>query len=317
MSGNYAFLFPGQGSQAIGMMSELSSEFAVVSERFQEASEVLKFDLWKLVTDGPVERLNATENTQPALLAASIATWDIWTQCGNHLPSIMCGHSFGEYSALVCAGALNYKDAVKLVATRGKLMQNSSPDGKGGMAAVIGLSKDLLEDICVAVSSIGICDCANFNAPGQIVISGEKSAIAKACEQAKVAGAKRALELPVSVAAHSRLMIPAAELFEEHLSSIKIRSPQIPVIHNVDVKVHQDPVEIRSVLKQQLYSPVKWDNTIEYLAKLGYRDCYECGPGKVLTGLVKRSEALITCIPLSDRAIIEAQSKRDIGLNNE
>jgi [acyl-carrier-protein] S-malonyltransferase len=181
------------------------------------------------------------------------------------------------------------------------------------MAAIIGLSKELLEDICTAVSSIGICDCANFNAPGQIVISGEKNGVAKACEQAKAAGAKRVLELPVSVAAHSRLMIPAAELFMEHLSSVEIRSPEIPVVHNVDVKPHQDPAEIRSALKQQLYSPVKWDGTIEYLANLGYTDCYECGPGKVLTGLVKRSEASINCLPLSDRDIIESETKRDIG----
>ena len=271
---DYAFLFPGQGSQAIGMMAQLSRKFPVVGNRFQEASDVLGFDLWGLVSDGPIERLNATENTQPALLAASVATWDIWSEYGDHLPGILCGHSFGEYSALVCAGAINYQDAVKLVATRGRLMQESSPDGKGGMAAVIGLSKELLEDICMAVSSIGICDCANFNAPGQIVISGEKSAVAKACEQAKAAGAKRALELPVSVAAHSRLMIPAAETFMEHLSSIEIRSPEIPVVHNVDVKPHQDPIEIRSVLKQQLYSSVKWDSTIEYLADLGYTDCY-------------------------------------------
>ena len=310
MSGNYAFLFPGQGSQAIGMMAELSREFPAVSSRFQEASEVLKFNLWKLVSDGPIELLNATENTQPALLAASVATWDIWKECGGHLPSIMCGHSFGEYSALVCAGAINYSDAVKLVATRGKLMQESSPTGKGGMAAVSGLAKEPFEDICKAVSSIGICDCANFNAPGQIVISGDKSAVAKACEQAKAAGAKRALELPVSVAAHSRLMIPAAEVFMEHLSSIEIRSPRIPVVHNVDVKPHQDPSEIRSVLKQQLYSSVKWDNTVEYLADLGYADCYECGPGKVLTALVKRSEASINCIPLTSRDVIESENKK-------
>ena len=310
MAGNYAFLFPGQGSQAIGMMAELSHEFPVVGNRFQEASDVLKFDLWKLVSDGPIERLSATENTQPALLAASVATWDIWSECGDHLPSILCGHSFGEYSALVCAGAINYQDAVKLVATRGKLMQESSPDGKGGMAAVIGLSKELLEDICKAVSSIGICDCANFNAPGQIVISGEKNAVAKACEQAKAAGAKRALQLPVSVAAHSRLMVAAAETFMEHLSSIEIRSPEIPVVHNVDVKTHRDPNEIRSVLKQQLYSSVKWDSTLEYLADLGYTDCYECGPGKVLTGLVKRSEASISCIPLSTSDVIESENKK-------
>ena len=310
MAGNYAFLFPGQGSQAIGMMAELSHEFPVVGNRFQEASDVLKFDLWKLVSDGPIELLSATENTQPALLAASVATWGIWGECGDHLPSILCGHSFGEYSALVCAGAINYQDAVKLVATRGKLMQESSPDGKGGMAAVIGLSKELLEDICAAVSSIGICDCANFNAPGQIVISGEKNAVAKACEQAKAAGAKRALELPVSVAAHSRLMVPAAETFMEYLSSIEIRSPEIPVVHNVDVKPHRDPAEIRSVLKQQLYSSVKWDSTIEYLVDLGYTDCYECGPGKVLTGLVKRSEASISCIPLSTGDVIESENKK-------
>ena len=225
----------------------------------------------------------------------------------------MCGHSFGEYSALVCAGALNYTDAVQLVATRGKLMQESSPNDEGGMAAVIGLSQAVLEEICVDVSSIGICDCANFNAPGQIVISGEKSAVIKACEQAKAAGAKRALELPVSVAAHSRLMISAAEVFAEHLSRVEIRTPEIPVVHNVDVKVHRDPVEIRSVLVQQLYSPVKWSSTIEYLAELGYTDCYECGPGKVLAGLVKRCEASITCLPLNDRGVIESQIERYIG----
>ena len=305
----FAFLFPGQGSQSLGMMGELNEEFPLVEERFQDASEVLKFDLWKLVSLGPIEKLNLTENTQPALLAASIATWDVWKKCGGQSPTMMCGHSFGEYSALVCAGSMDYRDAVKLVATRGRLMQRSVPNGAGSMAAVLGLPKELLEEICKKVESIGICDCANYNAPGQIVISGEKDAVMKACDEATIAGAKRALTIPVSVPAHSRLMIPAAKHFHKYLASIEIASPKIPILHNVDVSLHSDPMEIRAALEEQLYSPVKWDDTIEELSSLGYKTVYECGPGKVLTGLVKRSNSEIACIPLNGRAAIETEAQ--------
>ncbi len=306
-----AFLFPGQGSQSLGMMGSLSEEFGIVSERFQEASEVLGFDLWKLVLDGPIENLNLTENTQPAILAASVSTWDIWNTCDGQRPTIMCGHSFGEYSALVCAGAISYLDAVKLVATRGQLMQKSGSGGVGSMAAIFGLPKEILNEICAKVSSIGICDCANFNSSGQIVISGQPKAISAACAEAKASGAKRALVLPVSVPAHSRLMSSAAKEFSEYLLDIEIHAPKIRILHNVDVMSHSKPEEIRLALEQQLYSPVKWDDTINQLFDLGYRKGYECGPGKILSGLAKRINLEFECVPLVDRATIEAQISKN------
>ena len=300
-----AFVFPGQGAQSVGMMAALGCEFSCVSERFRAASEVLGFDLWALVTTGPEDALNRTENTQPALLAASVATWDAWIECGGPRPQIMAGHSFGEYSALVCAGALDYADAIALVAERGRCMQEAVPEGEGAMAAVLGLGFDELAAACVEASGeAGVCSCANLNAPGQTVIAGTRAAVEKACTLAKARGAKRAMVLPVSVPAHCALMRPAALRFGARLERVAFAAPNIPVVHNADVRTHADPAALRAALIEQLYSPVRWIEIIERFASLGVQRIYECGPGKVLSALIKRIDSDLECQALSDPAII-------------
>ena len=302
-----AFVFPGQGAQSVGMMATLAAEFACVEERFQVASEVLGFDLWALISTGPENLLNRTENTQPALLAASVATWDAWIECGGPRPQIMAGHSFGEYSALVCAGALDYADAIALVADRGRCMQEAVPEGEGAMAAILGLGFDELAAACVEASAeAGVCSCANLNAPGQIVIAGTRAAVDKACALATARGAKRAMLLPVSVPAHCALMRPAAIRFGSRLARVAFEAPGIPVVHNADVRTHADPAALRAVLIEQLYSPVRWIEIIERFAGLGVRRIYECGPGKVLSALIKRIDRDLECQALSDPAIIRA-----------
>ncbi len=300
-SARLGFVFPGQGSQSIGMVAALAAEFGEVRARFDVATEVLGFDLWKLVSEGPEEELSRTQNTQPALLAASVASWDIWTHLAGPKPSVMAGHSFGEYSALVCAGALDFATAIALVAERGRLMQEAVPAGQGAMAAILGLDLGALEEVCAeAASGGGVCSCANLNAPGQIVIAGSAATVDRACLLASSRGAKRAMKLQVSVPAHCALMKPAADRLAKRLADVHFETPQLSVLHNVDVTCHNDAVEIRDVLIKQLYSPVRWIETIEQFAHAGITHIVECGPGKVLAPLIKRIDKNLQTVAMND-----------------
>ncbi len=299
---NFAVVFPGQGSQSVGMMAALA-EFDEVRQRFESASAVLGFDLWQLVAAGPEEQLNRTEFTQPALLAASVATWDIWVNSGGARPRYMAGHSFGEYSALVCAGALDFATGIALVADRGRYMQAAVPAGQGAMAAILGLELDALERVCRQASEAGgVCSCANLNAPGQIVIAGDAASIDAACRLATAAGAKRAIRLPVSVPAHCALMQPAAVQLAERLAGCAFATPQIAVVHNVDVAQHPEPDAIRAALVGQVHSPVRWIETIELFAAQGITTMAECGPGKVLAALIKRIDRAQQLVSLGSHA---------------
>lgn len=302
-SSKLGFAFPGQGSQSIGMVAALAAEYPEVGARYATASEVLGFDLLKLVTDGPEDELNRTQNTQPALLAASVATWDIWVKEGGPLPGIVAGHSFGEYSALVCAGALDFSTAVALVAERGRLMQQAVPAGEGAMAAILGLDLEPLQQACAeAAAEGGVCSCANLNAPGQIVIAGSSAAVDRACALASARGAKRAMKLQVSVPAHCALMAPAAEAFAQRLAEVEFETPRITVLHNVDVVGHNDAMAIRDALIRQLFSPVRWIETIEQFARVGVTHIAECGPGKVLAPLIKRIDKNLQTVALNEPA---------------
>lgn len=283
-----AFVFPGQGSQSIGMLAELAKEFSLIKKIFAEASNVLGYDLWQLTQAGPEEELNQTEKTQPALLAGSVAIWRIWQEQQGATPALLAGHSLGEYSALVCANAIDFADAIKLVAARGRFMQEAVPAGKGAMAAIIGLDDAVVKKICDEAAQNEIVMPANYNAIGQIVISGDVAAVNRAVELAKQADAKIAKLIPVSVPSHCTLMKPAAERLAKLLEQIKIRIPNISVIHNVDINSHRDPQKIREALIQQLYMPVRWVETIQLFAKNDIKLVLECGAGKVLAGLNKR-----------------------------
>lgn len=297
------FAFPGQGSQSVGMVTALAAQFSQVRVRYDAASEVLGFDLWKLVNDGPEDQLNRTQNTQPALLAASVASWDIWVSQGGPLPSVIAGHSFGEYSALVCAGALDFTTAIALVAERGRLMQEAVPAGQGAMAAILGLDLAPLELVCAeAAAEGGVCSCANLNAPGQIVIAGSTAAVDRACALASARGAKRAMKLQVSVPAHCALMAPAADAFALRLADVKFETPRITVLHNVDVVSHRDATAIREALIHQLCSPVRWIETIEQFARTGVSHIAECGPGKVLAPLIRRIDKNLQTVALNEPA---------------
>jgi [acyl-carrier-protein] S-malonyltransferase len=296
-----AFVFPGQGSQSVGMMNAMADGFELVRRRFATASEVLGFDLWDLVTHGPEDRLNSTQNTQPALLAASVATWDAWLDCGGPQPALMAGHSFGEYTALVCAGALDYATAVALVADRGRYMQEAVPQGEGAMAAILGLDGEVIDAVCAeAAAAGGVCSAANLNAPWQIVIAGSRDTVARACELASTRGAKRAMTLPVSVPAHCALMQPAATRLAERLAGIDFGVPRTTIVHNVDLGTHHEADAIRAALVGQLHSPVRWIETIERFGAAGITHICECGPGKVLGALIKRIDRGITSISLGD-----------------
>jgi [acyl-carrier-protein] S-malonyltransferase len=301
-----AFLFPGQGSQSVGMLADLANAYPVVTETFSEASEQLGFDLWKMVAEGPKERLNQTVNTQPAMLTAAVAAWRVWQQQGGAEPSVMAGHSLGEYSALVCAGSLHFGDAVKLVAERGRLMQEAVPAGEGAMAAILGLEDDQVRSVCRDAAQGDVVEAVNFNAPGQVVIAGSAAAIERATVLAKEAGAKRALPLPVSVPSHSSLMREAAEQFGAAMAPVVINPPLIPVINNVDVIAEIEPDSIRGALTRQLYNPVRWVETIQEMQRAGVDAVIECGPGKVLAGLNKRIEKGMNVAPLFDQASLEA-----------
>jgi|TARA_R100001369_G_scaffold92574_2_gene138484 [acyl-carrier-protein] S-malonyltransferase len=294
-----ALLFPGQGSQSVGMLSELSNDFALVKETFAEASSVLDYDLWQLVQQGPEQQLNETQRTQPALLTASVALYRVAKEKGLADVTVMAGHSLGEYSALVCAGALEFTDAVKLVALRGEFMQQAVAEGEGAMAAVIGLEDAEIEKICLEQAGEQIVTPVNYNSPGQVVIAGHADAVARAAEALKEAGAKRVLPLPVSVPSHCALMQPAASQLADALKSIKLKQPHTPVINNVDVAIADSEDAIKDALVRQLYRPVRWTETIEQIAKLDVETAYEVGPGKVLTGLNKRITKAFGCSALN------------------
>lgn len=304
---SFGFVFPGQGSQSVGMLGEIASQPAVRAT-FEQASAALGYDLGQLVASGPEEKLNTTEFTQPALLAAGIATLRLWRERGGAEPSVVSGHSLGEFTALVCAGALQFEAAVDLVRHRGRLMQEAVPAGTGGMAAILGLEDAQVEQACREAASEGVVEAVNFNAPGQIVIAGESGAVQKAIEAAKALGAKRALALPVSVPSHSSLMRGAAERFGEKLKTVRISTPTLEYISAVDAKAHSDPDDIRALLVKQLASPVRWLDTVRSLAATGIAQLIECGPGKVLTGLNKRIDrgGTLQFLSLDDAASLDA-----------
>jgi [acyl-carrier-protein] S-malonyltransferase len=285
---NLAFVFPGQGSQSVGMLTQLAASYPEVKQTFDKASFVLGRNLWDLVVNGPEEKLNQTQNTQPAMLAAGVAVWEVWCKHSAIRPVWMAGHSLGEYTALVCSGALFFEDAVKLVEARARFMQEAVPAGVGAMAAILGLDDDKIITICADVAGTEIVSAVNFNSPGQVVIAGHTAAVERAVAAAKEAGAKRAVMLPVSVPSHCALMLSAAEKLEECLQDIALDTPKMHTIHNVDVEMHTAPDVIRQVLKEQLYKPVRWVEGIELMHNKGVTIFIECGPGKVLTGLDKR-----------------------------
>lgn len=295
-----ACVFPGQGSQTVGMLKELAEEHAIVEQTFAEASEVLGYDLWELVQTDEQGKLNETHITQPALLSASVAIWRILQEQGLNADYV-AGHSLGEYSALVCAGAIAFADAVKLVEARGKFMQQAVPAGAGAMYAIIGLDDDKIAEVCeqTAIATGDVVAPVNFNSPGQVVIAGEKNAAEKAGDACKEAGAKRALPLSVSVPSHCELMRPAADKLDDALASINISTPAIPVVNNVDVKIEETPAAIRDALVRQLYCPVQWTKTIQFLAASGVDKVVEVGPGKVLTGLNKRIDKSLTSVAVN------------------
>ncbi len=302
-----AFLFPGQGSQSLGMMSGLLEQFAEVGDTFRTASEVLGYDLWDICQKGPQERLNQTEVTQPAMLAADIATWRAWKSIGGIDPDYLAGHSLGEYSALVASGSLEFEDAVALVAERGRLMQAATAAGAGAMAAVLGLEDDELSRICAEAEQGQVVSCANFNSPGQIVIAGDKAAVDRACELATGAGARRAILLAVSVPAHCALMQPAAQKLAGDLERVSINPGKIPLVHNVDAQFHAEAGEIRDVLVRQIWQPVRWSASVQALIGEGVTRFAECGPGKVLFGLNRRISRNVSTVALvSGESLAEA-----------
>lgn len=295
-----AFLFPGQGSQSVGMLDALAEAQELVIETFGEASQALGYDLWGIVSGGPEDELNRTEVTQPAMLAADIATWRVWRTLGGPMPDCMAGHSLGEYAALVAANALDFGDAVRLVAERARLMQQATPEGTGAMAAVLGLADPIVQRVCDEAAEGQVVSCANFNSPGQVVIAGEADAVERACDGAKAAGAKRAVKLPVSVPSHCRLMKPAADGLATALTEIEIQPPGVPVFHNVDARPHDEPAQIREALVAQIWQPVLWTATVQLMTSMGVMRVAECGPGKVLTGLSRRIARELSCATLTN-----------------
>ena len=306
---SFAFFFPGQGSQSLGMMNGFSEQ-AVVKATFDEASAALGQDLWAMINGDDAELIGQTVNTQPIMLAAGVATYRAYLEAGGQAPSVVAGHSLGEYTALVAAGALDFSDAVKLVRLRAELMQSAVPQGVGAMAAILGLEDEQVKAICAAAEQGEVVEAVNFNSPGQVVIAGNAAAVERAMAAAKEAGAKRALPLPVSVPSHCSLMKPAAEKLAEALKAVDIKQPQIRVIHNADVAAYDDPEAIKDALVRQLYSPVRWTETVNALVNEGITESAECGPGKVLAGLAKRINKEATCSALvssdSVKAFVEA-----------
>ena len=304
---SFAFVFPGQGSQSVGMLAALGAAEPAVQSTFAEASRVLGYDLWQLVSEGPAEALNATERTQPAMLAAGTAVWRVWRARGGSVPARVSGHSLGEFTALVCAGALDFPAAIELVRFRGQVMQEAVPAGSGAMAAILGLEDEVVLAVCREAAGSGIVEAANFNSPEQIVIAGERSAVQRAIEAAKARGAKRAVLLPVSVPAHSSLMRGAGERLRTRLASQPVRTPEIPYVSAVDAREHTAPEDIRELLVRQISSPVRWTDTLRVLSAGPIAQVVECGPGKVLTGLNRRIERRpdLAFLALEDPASIE------------
>ncbi|MCG2577559.1 ACP S-malonyltransferase [Dechloromonas sp. XY25] len=302
---SFAFVFPGQGSQSVGMMAAYG-DAAVVRSTFDEASNALGDDLWQMVAEGPAEALTQTVNTQPVMLTAGIAAWRLWQEKGGRAPAMVAGHSLGEYSALVAAGVIEFKDAVPLVRLRAAAMQEAVPLGTGAMAAVLGLDNAGIAAACAEAAQGEIVEPVNFNANGQTVIAGHKGAVERAMEACKARGAKMAKALPVSAPFHSSLIRPAADKLAARLAELTLKAPAIPVINNVDVAIENEPARIKDALVRQAYNPVRWVETIQFMASLGITTVAECGPGKVLAGLTKRCADGISGVALADAASIEA-----------
>ena len=300
-----AFVFPGQGSQAVGMLDAWAQD-AVVSDTMAQASDALGQNLSSLISAGPAEELNLTTNTQPVMLASAVAMYRAWRQAGGQEPSWVAGHSLGEYSALAAAGSLELSDAVKLVRIRADAMQQAVPVGQGGMAAVLGLDDDTVRSVCAQAAQGEVVEAVNFNAPAQVVIAGHKAAVERACELAKEAGAKRALMLPVSAPFHSSLLQPAAEKLAQALAGIQVEAPRIPLVNNVDVASVSDPAAIKDALVRQAWHPVRWVETIQFMKAQGVTHVIECGPGKVLSGLVKRIDRDLVGLSISDPASLQS-----------
>ena len=295
---NLAFVFPGQGSQKIGMLADLAASYPIVTQTFAEASQVLGYDLWELVQNGSQEDINLTERTQPLLLTASVAVWRVWQEKKGVQPALVSGHSLGEWSALVCAGVVAFKDAVKLVQQRGKFMQEAVPAGQGAMAAIIGLDDNLIIEACKNAEQGEVVSAVNFNSPGQVVIAGTAAAVERASALCKEAGAKRALPLPVSAPFHTSLMRPAADRLAEQITATEFKTPQIPVVHNVTAQTETNSEKIKTLMIEQIYSAVRWVECVNTMSKAGINITVECGPGKVLSGLNKRINAELTTLSI-------------------
>jgi len=306
-----AMVFPGQGSQSVGMMHPYG-DIAAVREVLAEASDALGQDLGKLMAEGPAEQLNQTVNTQPVMLTAGYAAYRAWIELGGTQPAVVAGHSLGEYTALVAAGVLSFRDALPLVRFRAQAMQEAVPQGQGAMAAILGLEEEAVRAACEASAQGEVVQAVNFNSPGQVVIAGHAAAVKRACDAAKARGAKRALPLPVSAPFHSVLMKPAAERLQQYLQGVEFKAPRIPVVNNVDVSSYADPAQIKDALVRQAYHPVRWVETIRAFAAQGMKQVAECGPGKALAGMTKRIDGGLESLALSDKAGIEqgiSQSK--------
>jgi [acyl-carrier-protein] S-malonyltransferase len=301
-----AFVFPGQGSQKVGMLADLEQKNKQVRDTFAEASDVLGYDMWKMVQEGPQEEINLTERTQPILLASSVAIWRIWLDKHGQKPSFMAGHSLGEWSALVCSETVSFSDALNIVQARGQHMQKAVPVGEGAMAAIIGLEDSIIVEACQSASEIGVVDAVNFNAPGQVVIAGSISAVNQAIEECKQAGAKRALPLPVSAPFHTSLMKPAADQLSELVNSVTFKQPSVPVVHNVHAETEESPDTIKTLMLEQIYKPVRWVDCVKTLKSSGVNTIVECGPGKVLCGLNKRIDKELLSLATDDQSSFEA-----------
>ena len=303
-------VFPGQGSQSQGMQADLAAQHVGIADTYAEASEILGYDLWDLVQNGPVEKLNETRVTQPAMLAAGVATWRLWEKLGGGLPAAMAGHSLGEYTALVCAGAIEFRDAVRLVQRRAELMQNAVPAGEGAMAAILGLDDQAVRDVCEKGSGSDVAEAVNFNSPGQVVVAGHRVAIERVIALAKEAGARRAIMLAVSVPSHSKLMVPAGEALAGPLLAATFQSPSIPVINAVDAVPYTDADDIRARLTRQVANPVHWVDTVRRLIADGATSIVECGPGKVLSGLARRIDRSVPCGCIDSPDALESELEK-------
>lgn len=304
----FAFVFPGQGSQSVGMLNAFA-DVAVVRETLDEASDALGQDIGKLIADGPADELNLTTNTQPVMLTAAYACYRAWQQAGGAQPSIVAGHSLGEYTALVAAGAIAFRDALPLVRFRAQAMQTAVPVGVGGMAAILGFDDDTVRAVCAEASATGVVEAVNFNAPAQVVIAGTKAGIEKACEIAKEKGAKRALPLPVSAPFHSSLLKPASDKLREYLAGVDVKAPKISVVNNIDVAVVSDPAAIKDALVRQAAGPVRWVECVQHIAREGVTHVIECGPGKVLASLTKRIDGNLVGASVFDPASLDEALK--------